>query len=341
MTDPDIDHLIILYLSNRASEDEKKEFEHWVDASEDNKEIFEHIKKIWSQPSKVRVSDELIEKRDKIWDQGIRHSQVKKMASKVDMLYWTKIAATILILFISSSIVFWIGTENKLYETEQLPEPVALIQKQNPAGQKSMHMLPDGTQVWLNAESSLIFPEVFSDTLRLVKLTGEAYFEVAHSKSRPFIVETSENKIEALGTSFNIKAYPEEHITKVALLEGKVSVQDQKMQVTILMPGEELFISKNGGEPTTYHFNYEKTFGWKQGILIFDGVDFKTFCSMIEKWYGVKIEIHGQPKIDWDLRARYINQNLRFLLRDISFNKNFQYELNDKKLLIKFNKKMI
>jgi transmembrane sensor len=339
MTNLDIDHLISLYLSNHASESQKQELEQWINASEANREVFEHIKKIWSEPAEVKVDSFIKKKRDAIWAAGTGEKKIKKpAASVVDINYWSKIAATFLIVFMSSWLVYQLTIPNKFFKLAVVSDAIAIIKKENPAGQKSMHILPDGTQVWLNAESSLTFPEIFSDSLRLVKLTGEAYFEVAHNANKPFIVEAHGTRTEALGTAFNIQAYPEDERVKVALLEGKVRVQDlSKAQTSILSPGEELFVSNDGAEFTIHQFDYEKTFGWKQGILIFDGVDFETFCKIIEKWYGVTVKVKGAPKTDWNIRARYKSENLKeVVLRDISFNKNFKFELRDKELLIIF-----
>jgi transmembrane sensor len=344
MTNLDIDHLISLYLSNHASESQKQELGQWINASEANREVFEHIKKLWSEPAEVRVDNNTKKKRDAIWEAGTGEKEIKKPeASVVDISYWSKIAATLLIVLMSSWIVYQLTIPNKFFKAEVAPYAVAIIKKENPAGQKSMHMLPDGTQVWLNAESILTYPEVFSDTLRLIKLTGEAYFEVAYNKNRPFIVETYDTRTQALGTAFNIHAYPEDKMVKISLLEGKVRVQAlpgaqglPKVQTSVLSPGEELHIPNDGAEFTLHKFNYEKTFGWKEGILVFDGVDFETFRSVVEKWYGVKVEVKGAPRIDWNIRARYKNESLKEVLRDISFNKNFKFELKDKELLITF-----
>jgi ferric-dicitrate binding protein FerR (iron transport regulator) len=211
------------------------------------------------------------------------------------------------------------------------------VEKLNPAGQRSNHRLPDGTEVWLNAESRLTYPEKFDDTLRRVQLTGEAFFEVAKDPQRPFIVEAGGIKTQALGTAFNIHAYPEEDITKIALLEGKVRVQNaNSVQTTLLSPGEELLISNKNSDISTQPFNYESTFGWKEGILIFEGADFISFMSTIEEWYGVDVKVKGTPPTDWHIRARYQNENLEHILRDICFNKSIKFELHDKNVLIIF-----
>lgn len=341
---PDIDHLIILNLRNQASDIQKQELEKWLNISDANKELYDHLKEIWNQPAERRIDHKIKEKRDRIWMAGTAaHKPYTNVhcfeAPRVlNIIYWSKIAATFLIVALSLWIIYQLDIQNDVLERSQYTDAVTLIEKYNPAGQKSIHMLPDGSQVWLNSASQLIYPEKFSDTVRQVKLTGEAFFEVAHNANKPFIVKASGTRTEALGTAFNIQGYEEDGTIKVALLNGKVRVgtSSKVQQTSVLVPGEELLISKNGAEITRRKFNFEETFGWKQGLLVFDGVDFKTFCKIIEKWYGVQVKVIGSPKTAWDLRAQYSNESLRLVLRDINFNKDFRFELNDKELLIKF-----
>lgn len=332
---PDIDRLISLYLSRRASERERQELEEWSHASAANREVFERLKKIWSMSSHDGYHADMDKLRDQIWITGTeqKHRIKAPVRRTVDIFYWSKVAATFLIFLAGAWLFSYLVKEN----TALLPETVAWIGKVNPAGQRSIHMLPDGTKVWLNAESSLTYPEKFSDSLRMVHLRGEAFFAVVKDRQKPFIVEAAGIMTQALGTAFNIHAHPEDDVVKVALLEGKVQVQDVgQVQTAILSPGEELLVPKNNLDFSRQQFNYEKTFGWKEEILIFDGADFAGFRRAIEKWYGVKVKVEGIPPDDWHIRARYQHEDLRHVLRDICFNKNIKFELHDKKVLITF-----
>nr|WKN39030.1 FecR domain-containing protein [Tunicatimonas sp. TK19036] len=331
----DIDRLISLYLSNRASESEKQELEEWLQASEANRDVFRQLKKVWATPARHEHSDELHSVRDQIWIEGTE-PQPEVLLSKprrLHVVYWSKVAATLLIFLMGAWLLSYLIQRN----TTVIPETVDLVSQVNPAGQRSTHRLPDGTKVWLNAESSLEYPEKFSDTLRLVKLKGEAFFEVAKDRSKPFIVEADGTKTEALGTAFNINAYPENSSVTIALLEGKVRIEDiAHRQTAILSPGEELLATKETEHFDRRAFDYEKAFGWKESILILDGVNFVSFCRTIEKWYGVKVKVNGTPSDDWHIRARYQHEDLRHVLRDICFNKNIEFEINDKNVVLTF-----
>lgn len=332
---PDIDRLISLYLSRRASKSERQELEEWLHTSAANREVFERLKQIWCMSSHDKYHADMERVRDQIWIAGTGQKQRVNLSvhRTVDVFFWSKVAATFLIFLLGAWLFSCLVKEN----TTLLPGTVALVERVNPAGQRSIHMLPDGTRVWLNAESSLAYPEKFTDMLRLVQLRGEAFFEVAKDRQRPFIVEAAGTRTQALGTAFNIHAYPEDDIIKIALLEGKVRVQNvDQVQTAILSPGEELFAPKDNMGFSRQQFKYENTFGWKEGILLFDGADFAGFRSAIEKWYGVKVEVKGTPPVDWHIRARYQHESLRHVLRDICFNKNIKFELHDKNVLITF-----
>lgn len=327
----DIDSLIGLYLSNRASEKEKQELEEWLKASPANRAVFDRLRQIWSMSSPETYHSGMDQLRDEIWKAGTDQQPAMKVAGRApNVIYWTKIAATFLIFFFGALLLFYVIQKNSF------SEKIVWVEEVNPAGQRSTHRLPDGTKVWLNSESSLTYPESFSDTLRQVYLKGEAFFEVVNNSARPFIVEAAGFRTKVLGTSFNINDFAAD-LVRIALLEGKVQVQDSgKVQTALLAPGQELFAPKDGSDFSIQSFDYDQTFGWKEGILIFDGIDFGTFRSSIEKWYGVKVQVQGTPPNDWQIRARYQNENLRNVLRDVSFNKDIKFELKDKNVTIIF-----
>src|SRR5690606_36229691 len=108
-----------------------------------------------------------------------------------------------------------------------------------PRGGQYQVSLPDGTKVWLNADSKLYYPRAFSGNTRTVQMEGEAYFEVAKDEQKPFIVQTNRQKVEVLGTHFNVNAYSEEPISAVSLLEGKVKVSLANQAERTLLPGQQ------------------------------------------------------------------------------------------------------
>ena len=155
-------------------------------------------------------------------------------------------------------------------------------------GQNYRLKLPDGTLVWLNAASSLKYPASFASAAeRKVQLVGEAYFEVAKDKKHPFVVETKLQRIEVLGTHFNINSYAGAQ-TKTTLVEGLVKVMDKTTQLTTqLGVGEQGISSQKGLE--TIQVDPGLQTAWKNGDFTFQGDDFKNALLKISRWYNVDI----------------------------------------------------
>jgi transmembrane sensor len=331
---PDIDRLIGRYLSRKASPTEIEVLEEWLNASPQNRETLARLEAIWGMPLSDEYSTRMEGIRDQIWAAGLgeEHKGKKQLRRELFAPRWLKIAAVLVLLLTGgwfSTVVF----EDRRVVTSK---SVAWIEKINHAGQRSSHLLPDGTKVWLNVESRMTFPEQFSDTLRQVQLVGEAYFEVAKDEKKPFVVNTADISTVVLGTSFNVRAYPEDDEIKVALLEGKVRVQAGQEEARVMLPGDEIVARKEDLKLTQSAFEYASTFGWKEGVLVFDGVGFNDFRNALEKWYGVKVEVHGKVPADWSIRARYKRESLQHVLEDISFNKNMMFQLKGKKVTITF-----
>lgn len=160
-----------------------------------------------------------------------------------------------------------------------------------PVGGQYQIQLPDGTNVWLNATSSIRFPAVFTGSERNVELTGEAYFEVAKNSSQPFIVNTNNTLIKVLGTAFNIMAYTDEKNIRTTLITGTVNVTSNNKS-NILKPGQQANI-ENGSMHIVNNANIEEALAWKNGKFYFNNVDIKTVMRQIGRWYDVEVVFEG------------------------------------------------
>ncbi|MBN2660462.1 MAG: FecR family protein [Tannerellaceae bacterium] len=154
--------------------------------------------------------------------------------------------------------------------------------------------LSDGTKVWLNAASSLRYPAVFSGKERVVKLTGEAYFEVAENKEMPFKVKVNNMVVQDLGTHFDINAYKDEPEIKTTLLEGAVKVSHGKESVD-LTPGEQAIIHKNNTKIKVDRPDLKKVMAWQHGFFEFDNTALPEIMRQISRWYDVNIQYVGKP----------------------------------------------
>lgn len=174
---------------------------------------------------------------------------------------------------------------------------------ETPKGGQYQINLPDGTKVWLNSASSLRYPTKFTGT-RVVELTGEGYFEVAKLKvnnqksgtsSVPFIVKTSGQEVEVLGTHFNINSYKEEEGIKTTLLEGAVRVipsdDKEKEHSKVLKPGEQALLSDHAIKVKPV--DTEAIMAWKNGDFAFKGDNLKDIMNRVARWYDVEVVYKG------------------------------------------------
>lgn len=169
-----------------------------------------------------------------------------------------------------------------------------------PRGGQYRLTLPDGTRVWLNSESSIIYPAVFAGNERTVSITGEAYFEVAkiidpgtHKAGHPFKVKANEMTVEVLGTYFNINAYSDETNIKTTLLEGSVKVWHGKLS-GMLKPGEQSQVNEQVGLKIVRDADLEATMAWKNGLFHFSNADVQTVMRQLMRWYDMEVVYEGK-----------------------------------------------
>lgn len=176
---------------------------------------------------------------------------------------------------------------------ENMPDTVVRVEEWNKivtaAGGEYSFVLSDGTRVWLNAESELEFPVDFVGKERVVRLKGEAYFEVERDEDFPFIVEAGDTRTRVLGTSFNVKAYEEDEAVSTTLLTGKVELSSVRGEgnAAILTPGMQGTWMKTGGEIQVRKVATDKVMAWREGLFLFDNEKLSEVIKILERWYGV------------------------------------------------------
>jgi transmembrane sensor len=162
---------------------------------------------------------------------------------------------------------------------------------ETPKAGKYQLQLPDGTKVWLNADTKLHYPVAFKGKERTVELNGEAYFEVAKDKSKPFSVFSNGQKVTVLGTHFNINSYKDEGHIRTTLVEGSVQVSFGNAK-EILKPGQQS--SLRNGEIKVSKADIHLAIAWKDGQLAFLRTDLKSVLRQIARWYDIEVEYVGK-----------------------------------------------
>ena len=171
--------------------------------------------------------------------------------------------------------------------------PVTYNTLATPRGGQFQLVLPDGSKVWLNASSSIHFPTAFTGNQRNVELTGEAYFEIAKNKAKPFHVNVNGMQVEVLGTHFNVNAYADEGTIKTSLLEGSVKIKKGNIS-GLLKPGQEGQLNETTHNIEIKKADVNEAIAWKNGLFEFDGADIKSIMREIGRWYDVEIVYAGK-----------------------------------------------
>lgn len=162
-----------------------------------------------------------------------------------------------------------------------------------PYGKQSKIVLPDHTEVWLNSGSRLEYPSSFDGSIRKVLLQGEAYFKVTKNKTKPFIVETKNSKIRVLGTTFNVKAYPDEKEEETVLVEGSINLDLGKTLFSkdfLVKPGQRVIVNKNTEKYSVARVVVEKYTSWINGIFIFNDTPVPSALMSVSRYYDLPIK---------------------------------------------------
>lgn len=289
--------LVTKYLSKETSLKEVEELNSYLKDAE-YKEIFELMITKWEAPKEVINSGNfnlergLDNLRNKInyYEPVYRKSEIHKKRVRTFQQFVIKAAASIAFITLIAYGFYYFLFSNNIAKPN-----IEYVEKITEPGQKSIITFIDGTKIILNSGSSLKYPTRFEKNRRFVVLSGEAYFEVTHNAARPFIVSTRNIETTVLGTKFDVKAFPDENEISVSLVEGEVMVEntvnEKNTESIVLSENERLCYNENDKSMELSSFNLMQTIGWKDNILVFKDEPLIKVLTVIERSYGVKIEL--------------------------------------------------
>lgn len=206
-----------------------------------------------------------------------------------------------------------------------------------PRGSRKSLRLADGTYVKLNAESKMTFPAAFDKKSRPVSLQGEAYFDVARDKQRPFSITLDELKVSVLGTSFNVKSYDADEDVAVSVRSGRVSVSinSTSLPAVVLTRNEKLIFNKRTEKYRIVRQDVLPDYAWVDGVLLFDHTPFSTVVQTLERCYDVEIQVKDKSLLETSLTGRHLNENLVSALESICFAISAKYEIKGRIVVIR------
>ena len=332
------------YLEGKCSEKEKSDFLLWLNDRE-SKNDDKWMKDIWNGSfsdsrnflgTEERIFQKLLPhiKDDKPYSNTENHevpSKRLRYKSKYQILRYAAVVAWLMVAIFAIKYFTTVPSDTA--------SSITYAKKTTPTGQKLIFQLADGSRVTLNSNSSLEYPEKFTDTSRSVILHGEAYFQVSKDPDRPFKVLSGNLVTVALGTSFNIRSDKNE---TVSLTSGKVMVygsKDKNKELKVFLdPGEELAYDKSDNTYQKKHFDYKEKIAWKDGVLYFGEDDIDAIVRKIENWYGVTVHLKNKPGEQWYFTGEFKDQSLENVLKGMAYSKGFDYTIEGKLVTLDFKR---
>lgn len=310
MDEKEFEYLLDKYFSGKANEAERELLHQFFDQYQ-----IEDVDKIWGQGEKKKYKKQtylrILSK--------VKPVTTYQTKSKHSIYKW---AAVIIPLIIAGVILF---------QFKENSQSIEKITYETQPGQKSKINLPDGSIVYLNSTSSLNYDSDFT-TNRVVRLKGEAFFEVRKDIRYPFKVESGPLNTLVLGTSFNIRAYDTINIA-VTVASGRVQVVTSKDQTTIT-EGEQAYYRSNQKQLNVNNVEANRFYSWKDGYIKFENETLESVATELERWFGVKIIFHSNDIKYCRLTLKIHGESLGQVLDVIQMAGDISYEINQKKIFL-------
>lgn len=241
-------------------------------------------------------------------------------ATQKSIFVWKRVAvAASFLILIGTGLSFWIFKENS--QTTETQNQNIVIQEVTIKTQKNeqRHIsLEDGSKITLYGESSLTYPEKFSENIRKITLSGEAFFQVAKNKQKLFVVHSENIETQVLGTSFNIKAYEHQPNIKITLVSGKVNVRSENQEVA-LQPSQQVVYNKTSEVMTSKTIDLQSFNELKNGILRFKEASLDEVAEKLEDFYNVTISVEAKKAENHRVTGVFKNENLSVIFKQIAF----------------------
>lgn len=323
--------LITKYFEGNISSEERKRLFSLMDSEPELKEEFVNTQNLYALTSWLPSDTDEAEATGKLLDFKSDRKKEKRT------IPWKHIrgyaAAVIISAFVAGTVVYYQMNKGRPHEhhTTILEETETAYEEFTaPAGQRALIKLQDGTTVWLNAKTTLRYPDKFSSEGRRVELDGEAFFDVKKNEKIPFIVSTSELEIKVTGTSFNVFAYHGQDVFNTSLTEGSLRVYDKRDETkgVTLNPNERAVLIKN--QLYKQSFTRMDFLLWKDGIYAFDNLPFGGIIDKLQLYYDVSIVVENNELAEYKFSGKFRQRDgVESVLRTLRRIRYFDYTKDD------------
>ncbi len=319
-------HLLMTgYFCGNLTESEHQELKNHLETNPADHKVFEDYRLLWTE------SEQKIDLKPIDIESALTKTKLRLFFSKTNIFLFLQRAAAIFLLAGLFSTVY-IYYFNSVPKTDK-SEPSVIMQEISAIfGTRSKFVLPDGTTVYLNSGSKLIFPLQFKGDLRKVELLGEAFFEVTPNPAKPFIVKTSEINVKVLGTAFNLQAYPESKEISTTLVRGKVILETESAgiskQMAELKPSDHaVFNTDEKAIKISAEEDLDKFIGWKEGKLVFFNDPIEKVSDKLGNWYNVTVKINNTELNKYRFTATFTDEPIEQVLDLLSKSSPIRYRI--------------
>lgn len=325
-------------LADEATDEERRIFTEWLDASDANRAEYEKLKRLYQVTSHRNKNKTF--NTEFAWQQVRKQTIAKKKTFRLPV--WTRYAAMVAIIVFTGMIYFSKQPASTIHEVnmEEFSQPTLLLENgekialteesfsmqkkdvvikndaknklvyepqkeeekitiQNnhlviPKGKTYQLLLSDGTRIWLNSETEITYPTRFVGNKREITLIGEAFFEVAKNKEKPFIVNANGMEVKVLGTSFNVSCYTADKTISTTLIEGSVSVKTENKKTVTITPSEQFTYNRDNAKTDIRIVNTELFTSWINGEYIFKDTALEEIVKKLQRWYDFSVNYEDE-----------------------------------------------
>ncbi len=339
-----INHLLEKLLSGKINSSENEELRRYIQSTYKDQQLSELMIKHWERvnSSNVLIKEANLEHVKSGLLSLISKDEISNLNARNDLQSWKsyflRIAAVLFIpLLILSGYLYYSLIEQKANVTDQLVKQEVFASP----GSRVHFTLPDETEVWLNSASKLEYPvSINNQKQRVVKLSGQGYFKVAHDKTKPFFVETEKLNIKVLGTSFDISSYDDDHQLISTLVDGEIAILSPNgEEVSRLVPGQQATLNKNTNKLIIIDdVDTRLSTSWKDGYLIFKDTPIAEVVKKLERWYNCNIELSESLKSSGlKYTATLRNETLGEVLKMMEISTSVKTEIINRNVKIRAN----
>lgn len=284
--------VIRLFMERNYSRKTVNDFHHWLLKEDNSKEKDEVLKEVWDNMSVHK--DKNTDTAFNTFLSKVGMEEVVENRKHIRINLWKYASAAAVISCIISTATTYLLIQNE--------EDIPMVECYVPKTETREVILPDGSKACLNSGSYILYPEGFKGDIRDIYLVGEAVFDVAKNKEKPFIVHSNDMSVTAIGTKFNVKAYPEDDFLTTTLLQGKVKVNCKDSVDYYLEPGQQLRHNKlTCSNVVKNDIDGNLVTAWQRGEVVLSEVSIKEICLALENRYGIEFHSYGTGKQTNDL----------------------------------------